>query len=697
MSYFRNTIILTFLCSATFAGTPTSSMSLNEMQICYKEIPSWALENSTKKAQVAPTSEELLKPITGLQSLVGAPALILIDFDGGHFQHSYWNSGEALDVASSGIIGNQATEIWQRVSELYKAFNINVTTDTTLYEAMPNNRKVRVVVTPTKIHAGGGVAERGSFQRADDSPAWVFASSSYSNYWVSLAVAHEAGHTLGLGHDGTQTGQTYYKGQGIWNPIMGSHGTNLNHWSKGEYDEADNFEDDISIITQIANGVTLKEDTQSGSFFNAPSLRGSATSLVDSGIIESASDVDAFFFATNGGNIQIEISSHPFAPTVDVKAWIEDSTGSILSESSPSGDFDAFLSGPLSAGRYVLKVEGDGDPAQTGHSDYGSLGSYYISGSINGFYNSISPTQNGLELNWSFPTSGDTLGWNGQAIDISSIVKENDQSLSSFKIYADGTEISYQGGQAKWQPTYFGDHLLRAVAVDASGNQVEKSIHIFLRPMCIETIPASNIEVVDFSSELNIQFVVPSLAEYAVDGDSSSVWSTDFTDTAASHPHFIELDFGNETETSGMDLYLVFGTQNNRPMDYSILGSNNQSDWTSLTGPTSADPQAKSHFINWPSSSYRFLRFYVESSAGESDHLKLNELTFYSSTVNCEISPVISYSSELDRNSSWTLFDPQGRVLWQGSPSSWNEAQALLGSGSYYLSNTQGVQVFVKP
>ena len=75
---------------------------------------------------------------------------------------------------------------------------------------------------------------------------------------IAEAASHEIGHNLGLSHDGTST-QGYYGGQGAWAPIMGvGYSYSISQWSKGEYFDANNQEDDLQIIQN--HGATLVPD-----------------------------------------------------------------------------------------------------------------------------------------------------------------------------------------------------------------------------------------------------------------------------------------------------------------------------------------------------------------------------------------------------------------------------------------------------
>src|SRR5487761_2071249 len=111
-----------------------------------------------------------------LSSLPTAQATIFLDFDGHYVQTTSWNGGNPIDCAPSGLSDAQIIEIFNRVSEDYRPFNINITTDSTVFYAAPLNRRIRIIITPTSSwYMGvGGVAYTGSFTWGDDTPAFVF-------------------------------------------------------------------------------------------------------------------------------------------------------------------------------------------------------------------------------------------------------------------------------------------------------------------------------------------------------------------------------------------------------------------------------------------------------------------------------------------------------------------------------------------
>src|SRR5664279_3981864 len=100
-----------------------------------------------------------------LSNLPSAKATIVLDFDGHYVQSSSWNGGNQLNCAPSGLNDAQIIDIFNRVSEDYRPFNINITTDSTKFLAAPLTKRIRVIITPTSgwFTGVGGVSYTGSF------------------------------------------------------------------------------------------------------------------------------------------------------------------------------------------------------------------------------------------------------------------------------------------------------------------------------------------------------------------------------------------------------------------------------------------------------------------------------------------------------------------------------------------------------
>ncbi len=99
-----------------------------------------------------------------LSSYPSAAATLFIDFDGHTVKGTSWNWGGPIYAQPAELNNAAITEIFNRVSEDYRPFNLNVTTDSTVYLAAPFNKRIRIIVTPTSQWYGsaGGVAFVGS-------------------------------------------------------------------------------------------------------------------------------------------------------------------------------------------------------------------------------------------------------------------------------------------------------------------------------------------------------------------------------------------------------------------------------------------------------------------------------------------------------------------------------------------------------
>ena len=144
-----------------------------------------------------------------LSSYPSAPAVAYLDFDGHYVANTAWNYSTNITCGASGLTPDQMTEIFHRIAEDYRPFNINVTTDSTKYWAAPALKRMRVVFTVSSEWYGsaGGVSYVNSFTWGDNSPCFVFtALLGYKTKWVAEAGSHELGHTLGLRHQSSYDG-----------------------------------------------------------------------------------------------------------------------------------------------------------------------------------------------------------------------------------------------------------------------------------------------------------------------------------------------------------------------------------------------------------------------------------------------------------------------------------------------------------
>lgn len=365
-------------------------------------------ESSAPIAADAPLSETFL-----LNSNPGAAHTIYLDFDGHTTSGTSWNNAfeggndfVTPEYDFSGDAGFSDAElqriqyIWQRVAEDFAPFDVNVTTQDPGTDALIRSGSgdtawgVRVVIggDGTWYKSGvGGVAYLNSFNWSSDTPVYVFENNLGNGHekYTAEAISHEAGHALGLSHDGN-TSSAYYQGHGSgetgWAPIMGvGYYRNLTQWSQGEYSGANNLQDDLAIITG-SNGFGYRADDHGDASGAATEITVTGDSVSGSGIIETNTDVDVFTFFSGTGQIDLSILPAARGANLDVLAELYDSFGELVASSNPLSSLSSQLSLAVDAGQYFLHVSGvgEGDPLSTGYSDYGSLGQYTISGSVVG-------------------------------------------------------------------------------------------------------------------------------------------------------------------------------------------------------------------------------------------------------------------------------------------------------------------------
>ena len=95
--------------------------------------------------------------VPNLSSNPGTPSspkpTIYLDFDGHTVQAAGWQSGTTFICQPSGFNATQITEVFNRVSEDYRAFNVNITTDSTQFLMASPTRRARTIRTSINLRS----------------------------------------------------------------------------------------------------------------------------------------------------------------------------------------------------------------------------------------------------------------------------------------------------------------------------------------------------------------------------------------------------------------------------------------------------------------------------------------------------------------------------------------------------------------
>lgn len=323
-----------------------------------------------------------------LESRPGVAAVLYMDFDGEVVSGTAWAGGATINAPAARMSTAQITEVWERVSRDFAAFTVNVTTDRAVYEAAPANRRTHCVVTDddTAAPGAGGVAYLNSFTNASSAYkiCWSFIDNHARN--CAVVVSHEVGHTLDLAHDGRLASgslprEEYYRGHGSgatgWAPVMGAgYYEQLVQWSKGEYDRANNQEDDLAIIT-ASHRIPYFPDDHAGTTAEATAISSGEAAA---GLVQSTGDEDYYRVLLGSGPQPVSVTL-PVGTMLDVELKIFADDGTLLQTVNPVNELPASTTLNFATPRTVfLRVAGTGKPevSGTGYSSYSSLGSFTL-------------------------------------------------------------------------------------------------------------------------------------------------------------------------------------------------------------------------------------------------------------------------------------------------------------------------------
>ena len=351
-----------------------------------------------------------------LSSKPGSNRTIYLDFTGGTVTGTVWNNsygevGAPIVWEPYSIDGDVSTsfsdaeltemqKVWQVVAEDYAPFDVNVTTQYPGEAAIQRTTSAdlsygtRVAITnggPIRDECScGGVAFVGSFDDIGTGhdrlqPVWVFSNGTTKNgKYMGEAASHEAGHSLGLNHDGTSGGDglEYYSGYNPWAPIMGnSYAQPISQWSRGQYPRASNVEDDVAKISANAPFRTDEDASGPVTLTNGQSLDG---------IVSRSTDIDTYT-VTAAGTVTIAVDNGGPFPDLDVLLKVTKSGAVVATANPPAARVSAYeasgmnasvtFAAPAAGATYKVTVQGagQGTPSSLGYSNYGSLGAYRIS------------------------------------------------------------------------------------------------------------------------------------------------------------------------------------------------------------------------------------------------------------------------------------------------------------------------------
>lgn len=373
----------------------------------------------------------------------GATNTIYIDFTGLVVTGTEWNSDvnvSSWTVPAFSLDADRTTfsttelayidAVWRRVSAMYAPWDVDVTTDPAVEAGLTTNssRIARALVTDvdrdgTKLFPGidpnprlsaAGIAYLdvwGTFSYTGagntlGGPAWVYRFAQDTEQDTALIVAHEIGHNLNLRHDGNQA-NPYYDGHSSgpslrdpisWGPIMGApYDMNYTQWSKGEYfgsvTEGLGTQDDT---VEIGSRLTVRADDVADTTVVPLSFSAPGVITARTGMITTRLDTDAYSFRAGSGPLDISVTTFNEASVTNGTGAVlypaltlRDSAGvAVATSTHVGGSTTATIATTLATGgAYTLIVDGGGvgtplSSPPSGFTDYGSLGTYTISGTV---------------------------------------------------------------------------------------------------------------------------------------------------------------------------------------------------------------------------------------------------------------------------------------------------------------------------
>ncbi len=355
--------------------------------------------------------------VTQLQSKPGSPWVF------------YLNTTAVMSGSTplNGVTKENMYRAWQSIADQYSMLNMNVTTNRAVYDAARAANPLRTGIINFVNQDGRSFAPLHSFGTTAAGTLYRNPSSGWDyGYGIGMTGAHEVGHQMGMNHDRGGNGGEYFEGIAAyqWGPIMGNYwmgggwANQLFTWSKGEYNTASNFEDDLNIMT-AGEQVPYMTDDNPGAKPLVLGAGGVIDPAANFGQIERTSDTDTFTFSTTGtGTLNLRVDPLEYLRMLDVDATIYNASNAVVARSNMAVHRSAqFTNLSLPAGSYRLVIRGgaEGTP-QNGFSNYSSLGFYGMKGTLTSAGGGTTPTfpvltsgtwltgQGGVKGSWKFFT-----------------------------------------------------------------------------------------------------------------------------------------------------------------------------------------------------------------------------------------------------------------------------------------------------
>ena len=359
--------------------------------------------------------------VTKLESKPGSPYVF------------YLNTTAVMSGSTplNGVTKENMFRVWQSVADQYSFLKLNVTTNRAVYDAARAANPLRTGIINFVNQDGRSFAPIHSFGTTSAGTLYRNPSSGWDyGYGIGMTAAHEIGHQMGMYHDHGGTGGEYFEGIAAyqWGPIMGNYwmggswANQLFTWSKGEYNTATNFEDDLNIMNSDESVPYVDDDNTSSKALSI-GTGGVISSASNWGQIGRTTDTDTFTFSTTGtSTLNLRIDPIEYLRMLDVDATIYDANNNVVARSNlPVHRSAEFVNLALGAGSYKLVIRGgaEGTP-KNGFSNYSSLGYYAMKGTLSG--GGTPPSTDPMLTNnvWLSGQNAASGSWKYYAIDVPS-------------------------------------------------------------------------------------------------------------------------------------------------------------------------------------------------------------------------------------------------------------------------------------